>query len=102
MKMIIAAALVAGGLSAAPALAQDEEKQTDCQAQADVVMQVVASRSDGADQAQTVEAVQSSLSDERATYAQVVPAIADWVYTLPEDQLGDAVGESWIEACLER
>ena len=102
MKKVISAALVAGGLAASPAFAQSEDKQADCQAQAEVVMQVVSGRADGADQAQTVEAVQSGLSADRATYAQVVPAIADWVYTLPEDQLGDEVGQSWIDACLER
>ena len=91
-------AVLAAGLSAltTPVFAQSGGE---CGLQADIVMQVVGARQDGQDAGAALNAVAEGLSGDAAKYAPVVPAIAEWVYSLPEDQLGDAVGESWRTQC---
>lgn len=97
MKILTSAALL-GMMAAAPALAQD--KAAECARQADMVMQVVAARQNGAKADRAEQQVVGGLDDGSKPYATVVPAVVQWVYSLPADQLGDAVGDSWITACL--
>ena len=81
--------------------AQDkDDKEAECAVQRDVVMQVVAARVDGSDMRDATKAVATTLSGDAAKYAVIVPDIAAWIYTLPEDQLNDGVGQSWVEACV--
>ncbi|WP_386803931.1 hypothetical protein [Litorisediminicola beolgyonensis] len=87
-------------VAAAPVLAQD--KAAECALQAEMVMAVVAERTGGASAGDAVGTVQAGLEGDVAKYASVVPAVADWVYSLPEKQLGDSVGTSWTEACMAR
>ncbi|SEL45883.1 hypothetical protein SAMN05444413_10997 [Roseivivax marinus] len=102
MKTAACAAFLAAATGGAMTSAASAQNAEQCAVQADLVMEVVQSRGEGRSAAETVEAVQSNLEGPRAEYASVVPAIADWVYTLPEDQLGPGVGESWTEACKAR
>ncbi|SLN73730.1 hypothetical protein ROJ8625_03974 [Roseivivax jejudonensis] len=96
-----AVTLIAGSLLAGTVQAQ-ENKAEECAVQAAMVMAVVESRRSGAAPQDAVRDVQQGLEGDQAKYASVVPAVADWVYTLPEDQLGPDVGDSWTEACLAR
>ncbi len=100
-----AAAAVALGLlvAASGASAQDaDEARAECEIQAGMVMAVVDSRGEGRGPDETVTVVQESLEGDQAKYAPVVPRVVEWVYTLPEEDLGDGVGDSWIEACVAR
>ncbi|ETX27375.1 hypothetical protein [Roseivivax isoporae] len=97
-RIATAALVAAGALGATMAPAQD--KQAECAVQADMVMRVVESRAEGRDAPTTTSSVQGALSGEEAKYASVVPAVVEWVYTLPEDKLDESVGASWTEACL--
>ncbi|MBO6868636.1 MAG: hypothetical protein VXZ18_07360 [Pseudomonadota bacterium] len=84
-------------LTATSAFALD--KDAECGIQADVVMSVVEARTGGQDADASVTAVAEGLDDQAQKYVSVVPAIVEWVYSLPEDQLGAEVGESWATAC---
>ncbi|SFD45450.1 hypothetical protein [Roseivivax sediminis] len=101
MKQALFAMLLTAAAIVGPA-ATAQDKAEECNLQADMVMAVVNSRGEGVGAEEAVETVQSNLSGPEAKYASVVPAVVDWVYTLPEDQLGDGVGQSWVEACLAR
>lgn len=96
-RVFLITALAFGAVSQA---AQAQDKEAECAVQTDVVMQVVAARSGGADAADATRGVAADLSGDAAKYASIVPALVDWVYTLPDDQLNDTVGQSWTEACL--
>ncbi|QFS83852.1 hypothetical protein FIU97_13975 [Roseivivax sp. THAF40] len=97
MKYLTLATLCLG--LAGPALAQSGGDE--CGLQADIVMRVVEARQDGAEANAALNTVAGSLSGEAEKYMQVVPAIAEWVYSLPADQLGAEVGESWRAQCAK-
>ena len=91
-------ALIAVLLSfAAPAFAGKAEN---CAATAGIVSDAVAQRVDGKDMAATVAFLGSDAGGIAAKYREAVPALVDWVYTLPEDQLTDAASEAFEDACL--
>ena len=96
--MYKATALIALTVVAAqPALALD--KDAECGIQSTVVMSVVDARTGGQVAGDATMAVAEGLDAESEKYISVVPAIVEWVYSLPEDQLGPEVGESWATAC---
>ncbi len=99
MKFTMLTALAALTLTAQGALALG---QKECDLQAGLVMQAVEARSAGADSGQAAQAVQSRLDGATQKYATIVPAVVDWVYTLPDSQLGAEVGDSWTAACLQQ
>ncbi|MHA6324980.1 hypothetical protein [Roseivivax sp. CAU 1753] len=99
MRYALSAALVATlcGSLVTPALAQSDDGE--CGLQAEIVMQVVTARQTGSDAGAALRTVAQDLTGPAEKYASVVPAIAEWVYSLPEEQLGTEVGESWRTQC---
>lgn len=76
------------------------EKAQMCELSAEITGAVVSERSGGAEKVAAVKAVSGSLDGEKAAFSEAVQPIADWVYTLPEDQLDDQVAVSYEKACL--
>ncbi|MHA6347352.1 hypothetical protein [Roseivivax sp. CAU 1761] len=100
----LAAALL--GIAAAGA-GQGAAAQTlpaaECDRQAAMVMALVALRRGGtASPAAAAVAVRDDLQGAAQAYAGVVGPVADWVYSLPEAQLGPEVGRNWAAACKAR
>jgi hypothetical protein len=83
--------------AAAPALAGKAEN---CAATAGIVRDAVAQRADGKAMTDTVAFLASDAGGVAAKYREAVPALVDWVYTLPEDQLTDAAPTAFEGACL--
>ncbi|MCT4611412.1 MAG: hypothetical protein N4A70_19660 [Pelagimonas sp.] len=79
-------------LSLATPVMADEEK-VDCDAQAAMVMEVVQARADGKSKRKASRVLKKELGKDAAGM------LADWVYTLPEDQLNEQVGVSWKALC---
>ena len=95
--MRTAIAAIALSSLATPILAQDAGSE--CGVQSDIVMQVVEARQSG-DSRQAAQAeVSGELTGSAEKYVSVVPQISEWIYSLPEDQLGPKVGESWAAQC---
>ena len=91
-------ALIALALSfAAPAFAGKAEN---CAATAGIVNDAVAQRADGKYMAVTVSFLGSDAGGIASKYREAVPALVDWVYTLPEDQLTEAAAKAFEDACL--
>ncbi len=99
MKLMMLTALAALTVTTQGALALG---QKECAVQAGLVMQVVAARSAGAESGAATQSVQATLDDATQHYATIVPAVVDWVYALPQSQLGDEVGNSWTAACMQQ
>jgi len=76
------------------------EKAQMCAVTAEIAGAVVSERSDGAEKTAAIEAVSGSLDEDNTIFLAAVQPIADWVYTLPEDQLTDQVAVSYEDACL--
>ncbi|MCZ4353322.1 hypothetical protein O4H61_12405 [Roseovarius aestuarii] len=75
-------------------------KAENCAATAGIVADAVAQRADGKDLSDTVAFLGSDAGGVKARYREAVPALVDWVYTLPEDQLTDAAPKAFEDACL--
>ncbi len=88
-------------LSAPVAQAEtEEEKSTRCSQQAALVGELVAQRSGGASAQDAIPAVRETHSDMDDRYVAQVPILADWIYSLPEEQLGAGVADSFEAACV--
>ncbi|WP_146585551.1 hypothetical protein [Puniceibacterium confluentis] len=98
MKFTMLAALVAATFTAESALALGAKE---CALQAGLVMQVVDARSAGAESEAALQQIQAGLNGETQKFATIVSVVVDWVYTLPDEQLGAAVGDAWTEGCLK-
>ncbi len=85
---------------AAPVMAQD--KADLCRVSSDIVGAAVIERQNGQAADMAVKAVVASLPEEQSAYEAAVQPIVEWVYTLPQDQLGDEVATSYQAACLEQ
>lgn len=81
------------------ALASDT-KDADCAATAGIVSDAVAERTGGNSQAGAIDFLTSDEGGIAEKYDAAVPLLVEWVYTLPEDQLTDAVAKAFEEVCL--
>lgn len=95
MRWIVVAALMG---TASPVLAQNAGEAA-CTEQAGLVMQVVAARSAGMNVRRAERRVQRNLTEELKKYDRFIGHIAQWVYSLPEDQLGTEVGTAFEAQC---
>lgn len=75
------------------------DKVSECADQAGIVQSVVDTRLDGVRKAKALRQAKSDLTETTQTYETVLPAIVDWIYSLPEDQLTDQVGPTYAAAC---
>lgn len=65
----------------------------DCAAQSDFVMSLVEGRKDGVPRDEAESSAVATLDENAGAL------LAEWVYTLPEDQLTDAIGVAWKTQC---
>lgn len=91
------AAIAVALIAATPIAAQD--KQDLCENTAMIVDDAVTARADGASAQDAASTVRDTMDTDSA-YTGAVQPIVDWVYTLPEDQLTDAVAVAYKEQCL--
>ncbi|WP_299928966.1 hypothetical protein [uncultured Pelagimonas sp.] len=85
--------LLAALICAAPMASAQEAVKPDCEAQAALVMDVVNGRIDGVRKGKARRTLSKSLDRTAADM------LAEWVYTLPEDQLTDEIGTNWKAQC---
>ena len=97
-RLTLTLPLVAALAAPLPAAAQSGAE--DCAAQASIVAAAVERRSAGDAPEAATDAVAGELSGRAAAYAEAVPVIVEWVWSLPEEQLGPDVAESYEAACL--
>lgn len=88
MRIVLALAVWAAPM----ALAEESEKP-DCDAQVALVMEVVNGRVDGVRKGKARRVLRQGLDRTAADM------LADWVYTLPEEQLTEEVGLAWKTQC---
>lgn len=96
MKTLVVGMSVALAL-ASPAFAG---KARDCKDQAAVVELITKQRRAGAKIDVAMPIVSASLSGRLEKYKEAVPPLADWIYSLPDDQIGSDVSGAYREACL--
>lgn len=89
-------ALVAPFVAVVPFVAVADElprADVDCAGQAALVMQAVTARRDGDGMRKTRRMLRQELDRTAGDM------LAEWIFSLPEDQLTEAVGEMWQAQC---
>ena len=96
LRLTLAPTLALGLLAslAVPAHAQ-QDKAAACAKSAGVVMQAVEARKQRAAKSQARAVLREQIGDRSAG-----DMLADWIWSLPEDQLTDEVGAAWEAQCL--
>lgn len=75
------------------AQAESDALDIDCAAQAELVMEVVTGRTEGVRKRKARRTLREGLGKTAGD------ALAEWVYSLPEEQLTDEVGAAWKAQC---
>lgn len=70
------------------------DKAARCETSAKMVMEAVQARKDGIPQKRTERELRRALDRDAGSM------LAQWIYTLPEEQLTLDVGRSWEQQCL--
>ncbi|MCA0998404.1 hypothetical protein [Alloyangia pacifica] len=81
--------------AATPASAQSD-KAARCETSAKMVMEAVQARKDGISQKRTERELRRALDRDSGEM------LAQWIYSLPENQLTLDVGRSWEQQCLSQ
>ncbi len=96
---ILAAGLIVVGLTGAgligagPGIAATAKPDSVCEVTARLVSETVAARAAGQSKARARKPLHAALGADAGN------VLAEWVWTLPEDQLTPAVGQAWKDQC---
>ena len=71
----------------------------DCAVLGDIVTSVALERAGGAEMNDAMTAVAESYTGDKERFVPAIPLLADWVYTLPDDQLTAEAGTAYQKAC---
>lgn len=76
-----------------------DEGNNACALQADVAQLIVDERLTGTAAPEALSAVRAVLSDAQMIYAPALPALVEWIYALPKEQVGDALAQDYQTQC---
>jgi hypothetical protein len=85
---------------ALPSIAQDAGKELECRKQGQIATNIMAERKNGSNARRAERRVSRALPDDAKNYEVAIPAMVDWIYSLPEEQLTPDVSNALYQACL--
>ncbi|WP_292289580.1 hypothetical protein [Marivita sp.] len=85
---------------ATPAMAQGDD--TECRKQGQIATNIMSERRNGANARRAERRVIRSLPEDSRNYEVAVPALVDWIYSLPEDQLTPEVSNALYQVCMSQ
>ena len=87
-------------LLSGPVSAQDSEKEAECRKQGQIATNIMTERKNGSNVRRAERRVIRALPDDAKKYEVAVPALVEWIYGLPEDQMTAEVSNALYQACL--
>jgi hypothetical protein len=87
---------------AAQTLAQDTDKDAECRKQGQIATNIVAERTNGSNLRRAERRVIRALPDDAKKYEVAIPALAEWIYSLPEDQMTAGVSNVIYQSCMSQ
>ncbi len=102
MIRIAILAIAAFAVQADATFAQDAAKEAECRKQGQIATDIMNQRTDGANARRAERRVIRALPDDAKNYEVAVPAMVEWIYSLPEDQMTQDVSVALYEACLSQ
>jgi len=86
----------------APLAAQDAAKEAECRKQGQIATDIMTERKNGSNARRAERRVIRNLPDDAKNYDVAVPAMVEWIYTLPEDQMTPEVSNALYQVCLSQ
>lgn len=83
-----------------PAVAQDTAKEAECRKQGQIATNIMTERKNGSNARRAERRVIRALPDDAQNYEVAVPAMVEWIFSLPEDQMTPEVSNALYQACL--
>ena len=83
-----------------PVMAQDTAKEAECRKQGQIATNIMTERKNGSNARRAERRVIRALPDDAQSYEVAVPAMVEWIYSLPEDQMTPEVSNALYQACL--
>lgn len=84
----------------APAFAQDRDAE--CRKQGQIATNIMSERKGGSNARRAERRVIRALPDDAKNYAVAIPALVEWIYTLPEEQMTPEVSNALYQACMSQ
>ena len=85
-----------------PLFAQDADKEAECRKQGQIATNIMAERKNGSTARRAERRVIRALPEDAMNYEVAVPAMVEWIYSLPEDQMTPEVSNALYQACLSQ
>jgi hypothetical protein len=85
---------------AVPIAAQVEDAE--CRKQGQIATNIMTERKNGANARRAERRVIRALPEDAKNYEVAVPALVEWIYSLPEDQMTPEVSNALYQACLSQ
>jgi hypothetical protein len=82
----------------APAMSQQDD--TECRKQGQIATNIMTERKNGANARRAERRVIQALPADAKNYEVAVPALVEWIYSLPQEQLNAEVSNALYQACL--
>ncbi len=83
-----------------PAVGQEDD--TECRKQGQIATNIMSERKNGSNPRRAERRVIRMLPDDAQSYEVAVPAMVEWIYSLPEDQLTQEVSNALYQACMSQ
>lgn len=102
-KSVLVVAISLG--MAAPSVAQDTpdaQKDAECRKQGQIATNIMSERKNGSNARRAERRVVRALPEDAKNYELAVPAMVEWIYSLPEDQMTPEVSNALYQACLSQ
>ncbi|MFP7569998.1 hypothetical protein [Marivita sp. S2033] len=85
---------------ALPAMAQ--EKEAECRKQGQIATNIMSERKSGTSSGAAEKRVIRMLPDDAKNYEAAIPALVEWIYGLPEEQMTPEVSNALYQVCLSQ
>lgn len=86
----------------APLAAQDAAQEAECRKQGQIATDIMVERKNGSDARRAERRVIRNLPDDAKNYEVAVPAMVEWIYSLPEEQLTPEASNALYQVCLSQ
>lgn len=88
----------------APAFAQstDAAKEAECRKQGQIATNIMTERKNGSNTRRAERRVIRALPDDAKSYEVAVPALVEWIYSMPDEQMGPAVSNALYQTCISQ
>lgn len=81
---------------------QAQTDDAECRKQGQIATNIMSERKNGANARRAERRVIRALPADSKNYEVAIPALVEWIYSLPEEQMTPEVSNALYQACLQQ